>query len=73
MVQDSGLGIGEAQLARLFEPFHRGPHERSAIEGTGIGLALTKALVIRMGGRIEVRSELDVGSEFCVSLPLRVG
>jgi signal transduction histidine kinase len=73
VVQDSGLGIGETQLARLFEPFHRGPHERSAIEGTGIGLALTKALVIRMGGRIEVRSELDVGSEFCVSLPLRVG
>ena len=73
VVQDSGLGIGEAQLARLFEPFHRGPHERSAIEGTGIGLALTKALVLRMSGRIEVRSELDVGSEFCVSLPLRVG
>jgi PAS domain S-box-containing protein len=72
-VQDTGLGIGEAQLARLFEPFHRGPHERSAIEGTGIGLALTKALVLRMSGRIEVRSELDVGSEFCVSLPLRVG
>jgi signal transduction histidine kinase len=73
VVQDSGLGIGEAQLARLFEPFHRGPHERSAIEGTGIGLALTKALVLRMSGHIEVRSELDVGSEFCVSLPLRVG
>ena len=73
VVQDSGLGIGEAQLARLFEPFHRGPHERSAIEGTGIGLALTKALVLRMSGHIEVRSELGVGSEFCVSLPLRAG
>ncbi len=68
-VEDTGVGIAEEHLARLFEPFQRGPHERSGIEGTGIGLALTRALVLRMGGAIEVASRLGAGSVFSVRLP----
>jgi PAS domain S-box-containing protein len=72
-VDDTGLGIADEHLAGLFEPFQRGPHERSGIEGTGIGLALTRALVLRMGGSIEVSSRLGSGSSFGVRLPRDAG
>jgi hypothetical protein len=68
-VTDTGIGIAEEHLVRLFEPFQRGPHERSGIEGTGIGLALTRALVQRMGGAMAVHSRLGEGSVFRVQLP----
>jgi PAS domain S-box-containing protein len=68
-VADTGVGIAEEHLPRLFEAFQRGPHERSGIEGSGIGLALTQALVLRMGGTLDVRSRLGEGSEFSVRLP----
>jgi len=68
-VRDTGHGIAESDLPRLFEPFHRGRHAQGAVEGTGIGLSLSRSLVQLMGGRIEVRSTLGVGSEFSVTLP----
>jgi len=68
-VADSGLGIAPQDLARLFEPFNRLSQERGSVEGTGIGLALSRGLVETMGGRITVQSELGVGSTFSVSLP----
>jgi len=71
-VRDTGLGIAEADLPRIFEPFHRGGHAGSAVDGAGIGLAVTRALVQLMGGAIQARSELGVGSVFSVSLPAAV-
>ena len=68
-VIDTGVGIATDELAQLFEPFHRGAHRHSAIEGTGIGLAVTRALVQLMQGRLEVRSTLGEGSTFSVALP----
>jgi PAS domain S-box-containing protein len=68
-VIDTGVGISAADLAVLFEPFNRGAHRHSAIEGTGIGLAVTRALVSLMQGRLEVQSTPDVGSTFSVTLP----
>ena len=68
-VSDTGRGMTSAQLARVFEPFNRLGAEGSGIEGTGIGLAIAKGLVERMGGRIEVRSEAGVGSLFVIELP----
>jgi PAS domain S-box-containing protein len=68
-VTDTGRGLSRAQLDRVFEPFNRLGAERSDIEGTGIGLAITKGLVERMGGRIDVRSEPGVGSVFAFELP----
>ncbi len=68
-VRDDGQGIAEADLPRLFEPFHRGRHAGGPIEGTGIGLSLSRSLVQLMGGRIDVVSVVGTGSVFSVSLP----
>ena len=68
-VADSGIGIAPEHLASLFEPFQRGAHARSAIEGTGIGLAVSRSLVELMGGRLEVTSTPGAGSVFSVVLP----
>ncbi|MBE0469836.1 MAG: PAS domain-containing protein [Methyloprofundus sp.] len=69
-VTDTGLGIAQQDLPRLFEPFDRLGHEGSTIEGTGIGLSITKDLVEQMQGLIEVTSEVNVGTTFSVSFPL---
>ncbi len=68
-IADTGVGIAEAELAQLFEPFNRGAHRGSAIEGTGIGLAVTRALAQLMHGRLAVQSTPGVGSIFSVTLP----
>ncbi|WP_051243459.1 sensor histidine kinase [Azohydromonas australica] len=69
VVEDDGLGMDETQLAQLFQPFNRLGRERSRIEGTGIGLALTKSLVEAMHGSINVHSQPGAGSRFAVRLP----
>jgi PAS domain S-box-containing protein len=71
-VRDTGIGIPEAELPRLFERFHRieGAQGRSH-EGSGIGLALIQELVKLHGGSITVESEVGRGSAFTVSVPLR--
>lgn len=68
-VTDTGIGISADRMARLFVPFERLGQETGPIEGTGIGLALVKAIVERMQGRLTVESEVGVGSTFCVELP----
>lgn len=68
-VIDSGDGLTDEQLAHLFEPFNRLGRERGTIQGTGIGLALCRHLVIAMNGRIEVSSRPGSGSRFIVRLP----
>jgi PAS domain S-box-containing protein len=67
-VQDEGPGLGTEQLARLFSPFERLGAEHGAVEGTGIGLALTRWLVERMDGRIGVDSRPGAGSSFWFEL-----
>ncbi len=68
-VKDTGRGMSPQQMAHLFEPFNRLGMEREGIEGAGIGLAVVKALVERMGGSILAQSEPGVGSCFEVRLP----
>jgi signal transduction histidine kinase len=68
-VRDSGMGLTAEQRQRLFEPFNRLGREGTGIEGTGIGLALSKLLSEQMGGRITVDSEPGRGSCFSVHLP----
>ncbi|MEW5881589.1 MAG: PAS domain S-box protein [Pseudomonadota bacterium] len=68
-VIDTGIGIPADRIARLFVPFERLGQEAGPIEGTGIGLALVRAIVERMQGRVTVDSEAGVGSTFCVQLP----
>ena len=68
-VADTGAGLDAQQLSRLFAPFDRLGVEASGIEGTGIGLVITKRLLELMDGRIEVESTPSVGSRFTVFLP----
>jgi signal transduction histidine kinase/ActR/RegA family two-component response regulator len=68
-VQDTGEGLRADQLALLFQPFNRLGQEAGTVEGTGIGLVVTKRLVELMGGSITVHSTPGVGTLFCVDLP----
>jgi signal transduction histidine kinase len=67
-VEDNGQGISSAGQARLFEPFTR-LAEHAAVEGTGIGLSISKRLVELMDGRIGVSSTPGEGSRFWIELP----
>lgn len=69
-ISDTGPGISREQIERLFEPFDRLDADASDIEGTGIGLTLTRRLVEMMGGTIGVHSEPGKGSSFWIELPL---
>ena len=77
-VTDTGAGMPQAQIERLFDPFNPAMQEttdsygkpgRGTADGLGVGLALARWLVDTMGGRIDVRSSLGVGSTFTVTLP----
>jgi CheY-like chemotaxis protein/two-component sensor histidine kinase len=69
-VTDTGQGISEENQAKLFTPFDRLGADDTTVEGTGLGLALTKLLVEAMGGTIAVESEPSVGTTFTVGLPV---
>ncbi len=71
-VRDTGIGIAEEHLSVIFEPFTQvdGSHSR-AHDGAGLGLAISRQLVERMGGRLDVESRLGQGSCFFFTLPLR--
>lgn len=68
-VTDTGIGIDLAHLDHLFEPFNRLGQDNGSIEGTGIGLAIARELVERMGGSMRVESRLGEGSTFAFTLP----
>ena len=71
-VSDTGVGIAPEHASRLFEPFQRLGAETTAVEGTGIGLALSKRLIEAMGGSIGYTGEAGQGSTFWVELPADV-
>jgi len=70
-VKDSGIGILESDLPRLFEKFYRGTNrEALAQRGTGLGLAIVKSIAERHGGKVWVESELGKGSTFYLQVPV---
>lgn len=72
-IKDTGIGMSEAHLQRIFEPFSQ---EDASISrrfgGTGLGLSIVKNLTDMMKGTIEINSTLGVGSEFVITLPLTI-
>jgi CheY-like chemotaxis protein/anti-sigma regulatory factor (Ser/Thr protein kinase) len=67
VVEDSGIGIEPAQLARIFEPFHRVTTGTRVVEGTGLGLTITQRLVAALKGELSVKSVPGVGTTFSVT------
>ena len=72
VVHDTGIGMDAEFLERIFDPFEREGNDKTPfIEGTGLGMAITKNIVDLMGGTITVESQPGVGSTFTVIVPLR--
>jgi signal transduction histidine kinase len=68
-VSDDGSGIPQSELERLFDRFYRGAVTRGRTPGAGLGLAIARTLVERMGGTVTVRSATGEGTTFTVDLP----
>src|SRR5699024_8047001 len=73
-VVDTGIGMSDAEQTNLFTDFYRTETARtSGIDGHGIGLALTRKIILAHGGQISVRSRPGSGSTFTIRLPLNTG
>jgi two-component system sensor histidine kinase KdpD len=69
-VADHGPGIETMEQGLIFDKFYRGKDQRSVIQGTGMGLPISKAIVEAHGGTISVTSQLNHGSVFTFTLPV---
>ncbi|MDQ3645858.1 MAG: ATP-binding protein, partial [Actinomycetota bacterium] len=72
-VTDTGMGIAPEDLSCLFVPFERLGADTTGVEGTGLGLAVSKRLVDAMGAYLEVASTVGEGSTFRLLLPIETG
>lgn len=73
-IQDTGLGMSQEAQAHLFEKFYRvATPQTSSIQGTGLGLYITKALIEKMGGRLSLQSQEGQGSTFRFTVPVSPG
>lgn len=69
-VADRGVGIDDFDKSMIFDKFYRGQSQRYRVQGTGMGLAIVKAIVEAHGGTVDVTSQLGFGSVFSFSLPI---
>jgi signal transduction histidine kinase len=69
-VEDRGVGIEPEDLPHIFEPFRRAVHATHGIPGIGLGLSISRRIVVAHGGRLEVHSVAQAGSTFRVKLPV---
>jgi two-component system sensor histidine kinase KdpD len=72
-VADRGRGIEEHELGLIFDKFYRGREQRYVVQGTGMGLPISKAIVEALGGTIAVISQVGHGSVFSFTLPVDKG
>ena len=69
-VADRGSGIDDLERSLIFDKFYRGQSQRYRVQGTGMGLAIVKAIVEAHGGQIQITSQPEQGSVFSFGLPL---
>lgn len=73
-IEDTGIGMSQEFQQKMFEPFTQEKSDaRSVYNGTGLGLSIVNALVNKMGGKIDVQSEIDEGTSFIISIPFDIG
>jgi signal transduction histidine kinase len=73
VLSDQGIGMTPQQQAELFQPFNRLGAQHTSIEGSGLGLVITRHLLTQMGSSLTVDSQAGVGSTFAFELPLHIG
>ena len=66
-VKDNGCGISETALEHIFDPFYT---TKKVGEGTGLGLYISYSIIEAMGGQLAVTSQINVGTEFTITLPV---
>ncbi|MCP4696386.1 MAG: response regulator, partial [Gammaproteobacteria bacterium] len=71
-IEDTGIGISPKDIESIFNPFEQVGDKKRQIRGTGLGLSISKKLVELMGGRLEVSSQMNVGTQFWFELPLPI-
>ena len=72
-ISDTGRGMSEEFIKHIFDPFvQENMDARSVYQGTGLGMTIVKGLLDKMNGTIEIKSELDVGSTFIITIPLEI-
>ena len=72
-ISDTGVGMSQEFLQRIFEPFAQEKNDaRSVYQGTGLGMSIVKSLVDKMGGTVEVSSQVGVGSTFVITIPFEI-
>lgn len=69
-IADRGAGIDDLDKALIFDKFFRGQSQRYRVQGTGMGLAIVRAIIEAHGGKVEVTSQLGLGSVFSFTLPI---
>jgi PAS domain S-box-containing protein len=69
VIEDDGPGMSPEQLTKLFQPFERLGKETSSIEGSGLGLIIARSLTEEMHGRLDVRSQIGLGTRVLIELP----
>ena len=72
-IRDNGKGLDESEQERLFERYYRGTNTKEKPEGSGLGLAIADQIVALHGGKITVKSQLGIGTEFVIHVPCENG
>jgi two-component system sensor histidine kinase CiaH len=70
-IEDHGVGIAEKDLPHIFDRFYRADQSRSQTEGFGLGLSIAKRIIETHGGSIQVKSKINAGTTFIISLPIK--
>lgn len=70
-VEDNGDGLSQDEIDKIFDPFYRSEKNKDIIQGTGLGLTLTKSLVGLLGWEIRFTSQINVGSKLTLEIPVQ--